>query len=119
MLLGLLFDHGIPSDRAWRAPLLLRQRLGHLDPRRIILDPEAVASAIGQPPALHRYRATLARWVVEAARQVVSDYGSDTSAIWSDSPSAAELSRRLQRFTGIGAVKAQRARALLDEVGGG
>ena len=39
-LSGVLFDQGIPAERAWAAPYLLRQRMGHLDPARIARDPE-------------------------------------------------------------------------------
>jgi hypothetical protein len=33
-LLAVIFDQGIPAERAWRAPYDLRERLGHLDPER-------------------------------------------------------------------------------------
>lgn len=54
-LLGVIFDQGIRYERAWRAPYELQQRLGHLDPARIVADPEAVRRTVAGPPALHRY----------------------------------------------------------------
>jgi hypothetical protein len=33
-LLAVIFDQGIPAERAWRAPYDMMQRLGHLDPQR-------------------------------------------------------------------------------------
>jgi hypothetical protein len=42
-LLGVLFDQNIAFERAWRAPLELKLRLGYLCPERIMQDPGAVA----------------------------------------------------------------------------
>ena len=38
-LLGVVFDQSVGAGQAWRAPYLLRQRLGHLDPARMADDP--------------------------------------------------------------------------------
>ena len=69
-LLGALLDHGIPPERAWRGPLELSRRLGHLYPARMVAEPDAVRAAVAGPPALHRYRETVAGWVLEAARTI-------------------------------------------------
>ena len=45
----------MPAERAWLAPMLLRQRLGHLDPARIAVEESAVRDAIQAEPKLHRY----------------------------------------------------------------
>ncbi len=108
-LLGALLDHGIAPDRAWRAPLLLQQRLGHLDPRRMVAEPQAVQQAVAQPPVLHRYKQTAAAWLVAAAQRVLDQYGGDAGAVWSDAPTRAELVHRLVAFDGVGEVKARRA----------
>lgn len=108
-LLGALLDHGMPADRAWRAPLVLQQRLGHLDPRRMVAQPEVVQQAVAQPPVLHRYKQTAASWVVAAAQRVVDTYGGDAARLWSDAPPRAELQDRLVAFDGFGEVKARKA----------
>ena len=64
-LLAVLFDQGIPAERAWRAPYDLLQRLGHLDPERIVAEPGAVAAAVAQAPALHRYVNTMPGWFMQ------------------------------------------------------
>lgn len=112
-LLGVVFDQGVTAERAWEAPYLLRQRLGHLDPARIAAEPHAVHAAIGLPPALHRYREKTPQWVTEAAVKVMEDYGGDASQIWADQPTAAELRRRLDSFPGIGQKKAAMAVEIL------
>jgi uncharacterized HhH-GPD family protein len=113
-LLGLIFDHGIPSDRAWRAPYDLRDRLGHLDPSRIADESAQVRGAVAQPPVLHRYKRTVADWVVGAAGRVVTDYGGDAAVIWGDEPTRQQLRRRLLAFTGIGETKASKAVEMLE-----
>jgi uncharacterized HhH-GPD family protein len=113
-LTGVLFDQGVPAERAWIAPYLLRQRLGHLDPARIAADPEAVRAAIEAPPKLHRYVSKMPVWVVLAARRITDRYGGDAGRLWSDQPRADELQRRFDAFVGIGQKKAAMAVEILE-----
>jgi uncharacterized HhH-GPD family protein len=113
-LTAVLFDQGIPAERAWLAPLLLRQRLGHLDPEQIATDEAGVRDAIQSLPKLHRYIEKVPRWLVLAARRVMTDYGGDAGAIWSDHLSADVLRRRFDAFTGIGQKKAAMAVEILE-----
>jgi uncharacterized HhH-GPD family protein len=113
-LLAVIFDQGIPAERAWRAPYDLMMRLGYLDPARMLNDPEGVRTAVAQPPALHRYREKLPGWLVAAARSVLHDYAGDAARIWNDHPTARQLQQRLDRFPGIGQKKAAMAVEILD-----
>jgi uncharacterized HhH-GPD family protein len=113
-LLAVIFDQGIPAERAWRAPYDLMQRLGHLDPARMLADPESVRTAVAQPPVLHRYREKLPGWLVAAARIVLHDYAGDAARIWNDRPTARQLQQRLDRFPGVGQKKAAMAVEILD-----
>jgi len=105
-LLGVLFTQGIPAERAWAAPYLLRERLGHLDMTRLALEPDATASAVVRPPALHRFVATLPRWITSAARRVISEFGGSAANIWPEGTHVLEVTRRLLAFDGIGEKKA-------------
>ena len=113
-LTGVLFDQGVRAERAWIAPYLLRQRLGHLDPAQIVSNPEAIRRAVQMPPTLHRYVEKMPRWLVRAARRVQRDYHGDASTIWSDRPSAVELQQRFRAFDGIGQKKAAMAVGILN-----
>ncbi|HEX9353747.1 MAG TPA: hypothetical protein VF933_08020 [Streptosporangiaceae bacterium] len=113
-LLGVLFDQNIPAERAWIAPYLLQQRLGHLDPARIANDLVGVHAAIGQVPTLHRYVEKMPRWVVSAAQHVMTTYHGDAGTIWSSTPAADELQRRFRAFTGIAQKKAAMAVEILE-----
>jgi uncharacterized HhH-GPD family protein len=113
-LLGVIFDQGIPYERAWRAPYELRERLGYLEPVRIVADPEAVRRAVARPPALHRYVNNMPTWIVAAAARVLDDYGGNAQRIWNDRPTAEELRRRFERFQGVGQKKAAMAVEILE-----
>ena len=113
-LLAVLFDQGIPAERAWQAPYELQRRLGHLDPRRIAVDSHALDTAMRGPPSLHRFVAKVSGWVVAAARKVVTEYNGDAGAIWSGEPTAEGLQADLRRFSGIGQKKAAMAVEILQ-----
>jgi uncharacterized HhH-GPD family protein len=112
-LLGVIFDQNIPAQRAWQAPYELRSRLGHLDPARMMKEPQAVHSAINMPPALHRYVDRVPTWVVDAARIVTDQYDGDAANIWRSDPTAREVHQRLDAFPGIGQKKAAMAVEML------
>jgi uncharacterized HhH-GPD family protein len=112
-LLAVLFTQGIPAERAWAGPYLLRERLGHLDLARLASEREAVDEAMGRSPALHRFKHTVAGWVSDAAARLVEYYGGSAARVWSDGPTAIELMERLSAFQGIGRKKAAMAVELL------
>jgi uncharacterized HhH-GPD family protein len=113
-LIGVIFDQGIPFERAWLAPLELTKRLGHLDPVRMVAEPESVRVAVQTPPKLHRFVENMPAWVVLAAKKVVEDYAGDAGRIWGDEPTARELQRRLTGFVGVGQKKAAMAVEILE-----
>ncbi len=112
-LLGILFTQGIAAERAWAAPYLLKQRLGHLDLKRLAQEPDAVARAVARPPALHRFIKNVPVWIVSAAQQLLGEYGGDASRIWPEGEHVTEVRRRLLAFDGIGPKKATMAVELL------
>lgn len=112
-LLAVIFDEGIPAERAWRAPYELQRRLGHLDPKRILESPGKVREAVQRPPKLHRWVEKLPIWIVSAARQVVMEYHGHAGTIWTGSPTAKQLQARLDAFAGIGQKKAAMAVEIL------
>lgn len=113
-LLGVLFTQGVPAERAWAGPYLLGCRLGHLDLSRLAIERDAVDEAVCRPPALHRFKHTLAGWISDAAARLLECYGGDATALWSDAPDAIELTERLCAFRGIGRKKAAMAVEILS-----
>jgi uncharacterized HhH-GPD family protein len=112
-LLGVLFTQGVPAERAWAGPWMLRERLGHLDLARLAHERDPVDEAVCRRPALHRFKHTIAGWVSDAAEHLLACYGGDATAIWSSGSSVAEVGERLSAFRGIGRKKAAMAVEIL------
>lgn len=112
-LLGVLFTQGIPAERAWSGPWLLRERLGTLDIEHLANHPVEVRAAVQAPPMLHRFKETLPRWISSAADKLVSEYAGDASRIWPDGSHVIDVTERLSSFDGIGRKKAVMAVEIL------
>lgn len=112
-LIGVLFTQGVPAERAWAGPWLLRERLGHLDLTRLAGEPDRVAEAVAVRPALHRFVHTLPHWISSAAVRVLAEYDGDARRIWPDGAHVLEVTERLLAFDGIGEKKAAMALDLL------
>jgi uncharacterized HhH-GPD family protein len=112
-LIGVLFTQGIPAERAWSGPWLLRERLGTLYPEYLATHPEQVRSAVQLPPMLHRFKETLPRWVVAAAQRIVEQYEGCASGIWPAGSHVLDVVERLSAFEGIGRKKAVMAAEIL------
>jgi endonuclease-3 len=111
---GVMFDQGIRADLAWDAPLELRSRLGHLDPRKIAqMNERTLGKVMRYPKALHRYRQKMPNWIIEASRLLVERYHGRPQEIWNDNPRADDLQRRFAEFKGIGEKKASMATNIL------
>jgi len=112
-LLGVLFTQGIPAERAWAGPWLLRERLGTLDLVLLESRPDEVREAFQRPPMLHRFKETLPRWIVSAASRLRRDWSGDASLIWAPGTHVLEATERLVAFDGIGRKKAVMAVEIL------
>ncbi|SDI91006.1 uncharacterized HhH-GPD family protein [Frankineae bacterium MT45] len=112
-LLGVLLDEGIPAERAWTGPYLLKQRLGHLDPYRLRHEASAVRAAVDQTPKIHRYIDVMSNAIVLAADRVCVTFDGDASRIWAPGSTAEQVDARFQQFHKIGPKKAAMAVELL------
>lgn len=112
-LLAVISAVGIRAERAWALPYELRRRLGYLSPAELAENPGAVRVVVRRPPQLHRFVNTVPNWLVEAARIVLDRYDGDAERLWSDTPTAVELRRRLQEFPGMSQKKAAMAAEIL------
>ncbi len=112
-LLGVLFTQGIPAERAWRGPAHLLERLGTLDVGFLADNPDAVRLAVQAPPMLHRFKETVPRWIVSAARRLREEYAGDAARIWPTGAHVLDVTERLSAFDGIGRKKAVMATEIL------
>lgn len=115
LLVAMVLDQQIPLERAFHSPLELQQRLGRpLDATEIAaMDPAALAQVFAEPPALHRFPASMAKRVQELCQVLVDDYGGEASRLWQAAPTGAELLRRVRALPGFGDQKARIFVALL------
>jgi uncharacterized HhH-GPD family protein len=118
-LFGVIFDQGISYERAWRAPLELKRRLGHLSMKKLarmpIAEIERAVRGARKRKALHRFPAKMARWLKAAARKLVKECHGNAGVIWRDCLTAGEVIEWLHEFSGIGQKKAHMMARLLHE----
>ena len=106
LLIGCVLDQQVPVQKAFEGPLVLSQRLGHLDPARIAkLDPQKLSEVFREKPALHRYPGTMADRVQAMCATLADEYGGDGSRVWREATSGADLVQRLGALPGIGDMK--------------
>jgi uncharacterized HhH-GPD family protein len=109
LLVGMLLDQQVPMETAFAGPAKLRDRLGGLEPATLAsMDPDELAAVMKQPPAVHRFPGSMGGRVQALAGAIVSDWGGDTAAIWTQGdPDGAEVLRRLKALPGFGEQKAK------------
>jgi uncharacterized HhH-GPD family protein len=116
LLLGMLLDQQVPMEWAFASPLTLAQRLGHLDPTRIVeAGPDALTEVFCAKPALHRYPAAMATRAYALCRHVVDEYGGRPEAMWEEVESGDELFHRIRALPGYGDEKAKIFLAVLGK----
>jgi uncharacterized HhH-GPD family protein len=114
LLLGMLLDQQYPMEHAFRGPAKLLERFGTLDPASIAAaEPTEFAALCAVPPAVHRFPGSMATRIQAVAHQVVEDYDGDTTRLWSEAGSGADLVKRVMALPGFGKQKAQIFTALL------
>ena len=113
VLLGLLYDQRVLAETAFTGPHKLRQRLGHLDMRRVAeMDRDAFAAVFTESPAVHRFTNKMVDLTQDVARRLADDYDGDASGIWAEG-GAADVERRVRALPGFGPQKAQKLKFCL------
>jgi len=117
LLIGMVLDQQVPLEWAFSAPLKLKERLGgRLDAAAIAeMDPDALAAAFAERPALHRFPGSNAKRVQELCRLLVDRYGGEAAAVWTSAATGADLLSRVKALPGFGDQKARIFVALLGK----
>jgi uncharacterized HhH-GPD family protein len=103
-------------EKAFKGPHVLLSRMGSLDAATIAsYEPEAFATLVGTPPAVHRFPGSMAKRLQDLCRALVEQYGGRAEAVWEDAADGAEVLRRLEALPGFGKQKAQIFVALLGK----
>ncbi len=114
LLVGMLLDQQVPMEWAFAGPNTLRQRLGHLDARKIAaMDPDEFVAVCAEKPAIHRFPSSMGGRVHQLCVVLAEDYEGDGANEWRGVDDGAELAARLRALPGYGAEKTQIFVALL------
>ena len=66
LLIGMLLDQQVQMEWAFKGPATIKERLGHLDPKKIsLIDVEEFVSMCCEKPAIHRFPASMSRRIHE------------------------------------------------------
>ncbi len=117
LLVGMVLDQQVTMEKAFSSPAELARRLGgSLDAAAIAaMDPDELAAAFKERPALHRFPGSMAGRVQEVCRVVAEEYGGHADAIWNEARSGKDLVDRLSALPGFGAQKSKIFAALLGK----
>lgn len=116
LLIGMVLDQQIPLERAFRSPADLKARLGRLDVEELAnADPDELARTFAEPPALHRFPASMAKRVQELCRHLIEEYGGRADRVWKNASDGAQLLANVKALPGFGDQKARIFVALLGK----
>src|SRR5947209_2567653 len=103
LLIGFALDQQVPVQKAFSGPLVIKQRLGSLDPGKLATaDLDAV---FREKPAVHRFPGSMATRVRELAIAVRERYGSRAERVWTDAADSDALRDNIASLPGFGEMK--------------
>jgi len=80
LLVGFALDQQVTVQKAFEGPLVLRERLGTLEPARVATAP--LEDIFRQRPAIHRFPGSMARRVNLLAAHIAERYDGDAARVW-------------------------------------
>ena len=117
LTLGMVLDQQDKLEKAFSAPYVLAQRLGHEPTAQELadFDPDALIAIFATPPALHRFPKAMAARAQAVCRLLVEEYDGDAAKLWQGVPTGAALIKRIAALPGFGKQKSQIFTALLGK----
>ena len=116
LLSGCELDQQVTLQKAFSGPYELRRRIGTLDAAKIAeMDPDKLAAAFRERPALHRFPGNMAGRTQVLCQTIVREYGGDAGRVWREAKSGKDLEARLLALPGIGEMKAKTLIAILGK----
>ncbi len=117
LLTGMLLDQQVPMESAFGGPKKIEDRMGGFDVHTIAAaDPEKFAAMCAEPPAVHRFPASMAKRIQGMCQHLVEHYDGRAEALWTDGdPDGREVLKRLKALPGYGDQKARIFLALLGK----
>lgn len=113
-VLGLIFDQSMQSNIAWESPYKLKQRLSHLNVKRIAnMKINQLTCIIAQKKSLHRFPRNIAKHIIKSSRIIRDEFQSKAGLIWRKNKSIISVKKNFLKLCGIGEKKANLAILLL------
>ncbi len=117
-LLGMLYDQRVRAEFAFTGPLRLRERLGHLDMKRIAaMSGEDLRVVFAEKPAVHRFTNKMADQTRAVAAIVTDRYEGEACNLWNDGVAFPVIHARILALPGFGPQKAFKMRFVLHYFG--
>jgi len=117
-LLGMLYDQRVRAEYAFTGPLRLKDRLGHLDMRRVASVPgETLRRVFAEKPAVHRFTNKMADQTRAVAAILAKNYDADAANLWKDLREFEPIRKRLLELPGFGPQKAYKMKFVLHYFG--
>jgi uncharacterized HhH-GPD family protein len=111
LLIGFALDQQVPVQKAFSGPLVIRERVGSLDPAALAA--ADLDAAFRQRPAVHRFPGAMAKRVHELAVHIRDGYGGDAARVWTGAADAEQLRANLAALPGFGEMKIKALGAVL------
>ncbi len=106
LLIAIVLDQQITTNKAFSGPRELKQRLGHLDPARIAeMDEDEFLTIFREKPAIHRFPASMGKRVQAACATVRDEFDNNAENIWNHQPDAKAIMKQLGNVPGVGPAK--------------
>jgi uncharacterized HhH-GPD family protein len=119
LLIGMLLDQQVPMESAFTGPATLKQRLGHLDARKIAdMDVDEFVAVCSEKPAIHRFPGAMGKRIHQLCTVLADEYGGKAANLWGGVDSGAKLYRRLHALPGYGEEKSKIFVAILAKTQG-
>lgn len=117
-LLGLLYDQRVRAEYAFTGPLRLKDRLGHLDMKKIAeMEFEPFQETFAESPAVHRFTNKMAENTQKVAAIIADEYDGDASNMWNDGADLDTIEKRVRKLPGFGKGKASKIKYVLHYFG--
>jgi uncharacterized HhH-GPD family protein len=103
LLIGFALDQQVTVEKAFMGPLVIKERLGTLDPKKLAAaDLDAV---FREKPAVHRFPGKMAERVHDLSAHITSEYGGDAERVWKDASNGEQLRANIEGLPGFGEMK--------------
>jgi uncharacterized HhH-GPD family protein len=115
----MLLDQQVPMEWAFGGPAKLKERLGHVDARKIAAMDEAEFVAVcAEKPSIHRFPGSMGKRIHQLCTVLTEEYGGKATNIWKGVDTGAELYKRLHALPGYGEEKSRIFVAILAKTQG-